>query len=104
MYESNEVCSLGCNTDKISPKWVLKVKSSIRPFITYSWHIFTMCVVTFYLLGKVKSYDKDIVLEVLYIEAIIIVFWFGERIARNIGIADLLKNIGYNKSKVNEQE
>ena len=102
MYENNEACDLGCSTDKISPKWVLKIKSSIRPFITYSWHIFTMCVVTFYLLGKVKSYDKDIVLEVLYIEAIIIVFWFGERIARNIGIADLLRNIGQEKRSTNE--
>lgn len=99
----NKVCDAECSTDNISPKWILRVKSSIRPIVTYSWHIFTIVLVSAYLLGKIGNTDKDVVMEVLYIELFIIVFWFGERTARNIGIVDLFKSLskkGENNAKI----
>ena len=85
-------CNAECTTDKISPKWVLKIKSTIRPFITYSWHILSLWTVVMYLIGKINIADKDVVQQVLFVETVIIVFWFGERVARNIGVVDFLKN------------
>jgi len=92
-----KVCEATCSTDKNSPKWVLRLKSFIRPFMTYSWHLLTLYAVVWYLLGKIPVTDKDIVLQVLTVETVIIIFWFGERLARNIGIVDLLKNKKENK-------
>jgi hypothetical protein len=85
------ICDVECSTDKISPKWVLKIKSFIRPFITYSWHVYSIIVTFMYFLKKIPVQDKDVVMEILYIELVIILFWFGERLARNIGIPDWLK-------------
>ena len=98
------VCNVDCSTDSISPKWVLKLKSTIRPFITYSWHILSIWAVVMYFIGKIHLVDKDIVEHVLYIETVIIIFWFGERLARNIGVTDFLKNFNNSKGDKNEQK
>jgi len=97
---NNKICDTTCSTDKISPKWLLRIKSSIRPFMTYSWHIYTIIVTAMYFLNKIPVSEKDIVKEILFIETIIIVFWFGERLARNVGIVDLIKNLNTSKKDV----
>ena len=90
------------STDNISITLMLRIKAAIRPFITYSWHIFTICVLTAYFLHKIDNIDKDIIMRILDIEVIIIIFWFGERLARNIGITDWLLNyLKYRKEGVN---
>jgi len=98
---NDKVCEATCSTDKISPKWVLRIKSFIRPFITYSWHIFTIVILTMYILNKIPVSDKDVVKDVLTIETVIIIFWFGERLARNVGVVDFIKSFksGYNKKE-----
>jgi len=94
---NNKVCEASCSTDKISPKWVLRIKSFIRPFITYSWHIYTIIITAMYFLNKIPNTDKDVVEKILFIEIVIIVFWFGERLARNVGIVDFIKNFNISK-------
>ena len=100
--KKDDTCNGEYSTDKTSPKWVLKLKSTIRPFITYSWHALSLWTVVMYFIGKINVGDKDIVQHVLFIETVIIVFWFGERVARNAGVADFLKNFGNNKGSKSE--
>jgi len=97
---NDKVCEATCSTDKVSPKWVLRIKSFIRPFITYSWHIYTIIITAMYFLHKIPVSEKDIVKEILFIETVIIVFWFGERLARNVGIVDFIKNFNISKKDV----
>ena len=97
---NDKVCEATCSTDKVSPKWVLRIKSFIRPFITYSWHIYTIIITAMYFLNKIPNTDKDVVEKILFIETVIIVFWFGERLARNVGIVDFIKNFNISKKDV----
>ena len=72
-------------TDKLSPKWLLRVKASIRPFITY-----IITVLYFYVVINFKKYGTHIVDIVYSINYIILLYWYSERILRNVGITDLL--------------
>ena len=76
------------NTDSYSPDWVLHVKSSIRPVLTY---VFTLL----YLYVFIKRSDmSDVYIGGLNtIMITIIIFWFGERLLRNTGMVDMIKNI-----------
>ena len=97
---NNKICEATCSTDKISPKWILRIKSFIRPFITYSWHVYTIIITAMYFLNKISVSEKDVVEKILFIETVIIIFWFGERLARNVGIVDLIKNFNTGKKDV----
>jgi len=83
-------CDLVCTTDKVTPKWIMILKSFTRVFITYSWHPFTMVVVFMYLTGRLDHNDENVVMKILTIEMVLILFWFGERLIRNTGITDVL--------------
>jgi len=86
------------STDKYSSKFTLRIKAAIRPIITYSWHFFTIVVLSAYFLNKINNIDKDVIMKVLEIELIIILFWFGERLVRNTGITDWLTKNRYIKT------
>jgi len=94
-------CDLVCTTDKVTPKWIMVLKSFTRVFVTYSWHPFTMVVIFMYLMGKLKNADEAVVMKVLTIEMILILFWFGERLLRNTGVTDLLTK--FNKKDTNNK-
>ena len=77
-------CDVG--TDKYSPDWILSVKSSVRPMLTY---IFTILYI--YVFIEREHMDVVYINGLNNIMAIIIVFWFGERLMRNTGITEFLK-------------
>ena len=79
------------NTDTNSPKWLLTLKSTIRPFLTY---IFTFLYL--YVFFKEKNIEPVFISGLNTIMLLIIAFWFGERLLRNTGITEFL--IQYNKS------
>lgn len=75
------------NTDKLSPPWLLKVKASIRPVLTY---LFTFLYIYAFIY---REHLKDVYISGLNtIMVTIIIFWFGERLMRNSGITDFLKS------------
>ena len=73
------------NTDKYSPKWVLWLKSTIRPSLTY---IFTALYI--YVFIHRSHIDPVYINGLNTIMITIIIFWYGERLLRNIGVADYL--------------
>lgn len=75
------------NTDSYSPKWVLRIKSTVRPFLTY---IFTFLYV--YIVIKHDAVYDKYVSGLNTIMVTIIIFWFGERLLRNVGVVDFLKS------------
>jgi len=85
------------NTDNYSPNWVLKLKSSIRPVLTYVFTI--LYVYTFFKHDDLPDIYIDKLSDIMIV---IIVFWFGERLLRNTGVTDFLLN--YVKKKQPEQQ
>jgi len=83
-------CDLICTTDKITPKWIMVLKSFTRVFITYTWHPFVIIITFMYLIGKLHTMDQEVIMKILTIETVLILFWFGERLIRNTGITDML--------------
>jgi hypothetical protein len=84
-------CDVICSSDKISPKWVLVLKSLVRVFVTYTTHIVFLYTILNYLKNPDK-YDISILRELGTLEIVIIFFWFGERLIRNTGFTDFIKN------------
>jgi len=72
-------------TDKFSPTWVKRIKSSIRPFITY-----LITALYFYIVICYKKYDVKIVNIVYSLNYVILLYWYSEKILRNVGITDIL--------------
>ena len=83
------------NTDENSPNWVLKLKTTIRPILTYTFTILYVYIFiertdmpTIYIDGMNK------------IMLLIIAFWFGERLLRNSGITEYLKSFNTKKTTI----
>jgi len=75
------------STDKYSTPWMLKIKASIRPILTY---LFTFLYIYAFIY---REHLKDVYISGLNtIMVTIIIFWFGERLMRNSGITDFLKS------------
>ena len=81
-------------TDSYSPNWVLKLKSTIRPILTY---VFTALYL--YVFIKRDHIDAVYISGLNTIMVTIIIFWFGERLIRNSGLTDFLKNYTTTKGK-----
>ncbi len=75
------------STDKISPKWLLGVKASVRPFITY-----IMTILFFYIILRYHEFDKRIVSIVYEINFVILLYWYSEKLLRNAGITGAITN------------
>jgi len=82
-------------TDTTSPKWVLDLKSTVRPFLTY---LFTLL----YTYAFITKVDMERFGSLTNIMILIIVFWFGDRVLKNLGGADVLKAL-LTKRKENEK-
>ena len=85
------------NTDTTSPEWVLNLKASIRPVLTY---VFTLLYV--YIFFKKDDMPDLYISGINNIMIVIIIFWFGERLIRNTGITDFLLNYGKSSAPKDE--
>lgn len=76
------------------PVWIIKLKYSIRPVLTY---LFTFLYI------YVFFFRED--MEEVYIGGLntimvtIIVFWFGEKLLTNVGVVDFLRDFSSNARK-----
>ena len=83
-------------TDKTSPKWILTVKSTVRPFLTYIFSL--LYVYTFIFDPSNKNFNS-----LSGITITIIAFWFADRILKNVGGDKILTLLLNNKGKTDEK-
>jgi len=81
------------NTDSFSPDWVMKLKSTIRPILTY-----TFTILYVYIFIERTNMPEIYIDGMNKIMLLIIAFWFGERLLRNTGITEYLKSFGNKKT------
>jgi hypothetical protein len=87
------------DTNIDSPKWLLTLKATIRPFLTY---IFTILYV--YVFLKKDEIEAVYISGLNSIMLLIIAFWFGERLLRNTGITEFLLQYNKNTTSVKEDK
>lgn len=81
-------------TDITSPKWLLSFKATIRPFLTYLFS----GLYAFAFIADIKGDRLD---SITKITIVIIFFWFGDRMLKNVGADKLLQMLF--KRKYNEK-
>ena len=80
--------------DDRDPRIIRWIKSTIRPTITYT--MLYLYVQSFLHKSKYTDIQFD---SINVIMVIIIVFWFGEKLIKNAGILEIIKNL-YNKNNI----
>ena len=83
------------NTETYEPKWLLVLKGLIRPITTF---LFVNLYI--YVILKHNEFNKDVIDNLTNIVWLVLLFWYGERAVRNMGIIEFL----FNKKNVNNNE
>ena len=87
------------NTDANSPKWVLSLKSTIRPILTYAFTILYI-----YIFIERTEMPEIYIDGMNKLMLLIVAFWFGERLLRNTGITEFLIAYGKKKTSVDKDD
>jgi len=86
---------MDANTTEVhQPRWLIVLKGMIRPFLTIMFSILYV-----YIFIHNENYDGIWISSLNSVILLILGFWFGERVLRNIGITNLLSNFANYKKK-----